>query len=76
MCAIRKPLLTGIAALLLATGTAHARSYEGYHCGKLDIELIFEKYFSPYRTDCTAGPCDGKEHYFIVKPSKFYLKSR
>jgi hypothetical protein len=69
-------LLTSVAALFLATGTAHARSYEAYHCGKLDIELVFEKYFSINRTDCTGGPCDGKEHYFIVKPAKLYLKGR
>ena len=63
---MKKTFLTGIAALLLATGTAHARSFADYHCGKYTIEEVFEKYFSTDRTDCDGGPCDGKEHYFVV----------
>jgi hypothetical protein len=61
-----KLLLTSIAVLLLATG-AQARSFEDYHCGKQIIEYVFEKYFSPNRTDCVGAPCDGKGHYFIFK---------
>jgi hypothetical protein len=51
--------------LLLATGTAHARSFETYDCGKVWIEEAFPKYFSPVPgRRCDGGPCDGKAHYF------------
>ena len=68
---MKKTLLTGIAALFLATGTiAEAgRSYENYHCGKQVIERLFPKYFTPGRGYCFDGPCDGKEHYFVASDS-------
>jgi hypothetical protein len=62
----KRAFITGIAVLFLATGTAHARSFEDYRCGKQTIELLFQKYFSTERTDCDGGPCDGKAHYFVV----------
>jgi len=61
---MEKLLLSGIAALLLATGIAEARSFETYDCGKVWIEEVFPKYFSPGRDRCDGGPCDGKAHYF------------
>src|SRR6516162_10918919 len=65
---MKKVLLTSIAALFLATGNAEARSFEDYHCGKHVIEYVFQKYFAPDREHCDGGPCDGKGHYFVVKP--------
>jgi hypothetical protein len=57
----------GIAALLLATGTAHARPWAAYHCGKYKIAMLPPKYFYPNpdadgRLHC--NPCDRKTHYF------------
>jgi len=65
------PIIAGCVVLSVqcASSGAHARSYEAYHCGRQEIQLIFEKYFSTNRTDCSGGPCDGKSHYFVVKPA-------
>jgi hypothetical protein len=63
---IKQLLLTGITALLLATGAAHARPWSAYYCGKHEIADIPAKYFLPDRENC-AAPCDGKGHYFDMK---------
>jgi hypothetical protein len=63
---MKKLLLTGIAALLLVTGTAHAMPYEAFRCGKHQIEMIPEKYSTPREGDpkYPCGPCDSKTHYY------------
>jgi len=56
-----------VAPLLLATGTAHARSWAAYHCGKYEIAELPPKYFYP-NPDADGhlhcNPCDGKAHYY------------
>jgi hypothetical protein len=64
---MKKLLLTGIAALLLATGTAHAMPYEAYRCGRHQINMIPGKYHT-IGNGCTKG-CDGKSHYYAAGDS-------
>jgi hypothetical protein len=59
---MKKALLTGIAALLLATGTAYAMPYAAYRCGRHQIEMLPGKYHTT-GNGCTKG-CDGKSHYY------------
>ena len=40
---MKKLLLTGIAVLFLATGTAHARNVRDYQCGKTQITAAITK---------------------------------
>ena len=64
----RLTIAASIAALFfLATGTAaEARNFEDNHCGKLVIEYVFPKYFTPSHNPCDGGPCDSKGHYFVA----------
>ena len=59
---MKKTFLTGVAALLLATGAAHAMPYAAYRCGRHQIEMIPGKYHTT-GNGCTKG-CDGKSHYY------------
>ena len=55
--------IAGIAALFLATGTAHARPWAVFHCGKdLDMTVAWlpPKYFD-----------DHKEHYFDFSDGEY-----
>jgi hypothetical protein len=62
---MNKTFLTGIVALFLATGAAHAMPYAAYRCGKHQITMIPGKYHTT-GNGCTKG-CDGKSHYYDDK---------
>jgi hypothetical protein len=59
-----KSLLLAICIAALAT-PANARPWAAFYCGKDQIALLPPKYFLPNREMC--DPCDGKEHYFVMK---------